>query len=249
MNREAINGIDDHNLALESASLSRFSDWDIPRPNIINYPRLLDVGKAVLFGATMREDLVYSRLTHHRTDTFGVEVSADVTIAFVNTNPSTQILDVEKEAVWAAASPLPAAALANVVSNFGVRCQPGTCAVGSVVYMMIPLRDSEDRDVYPVPAGGIRNITAPNLMKNGQDAFSLGQDAYSLGQDAYSLGQDAHTLGTSAYATGTAKPNGRVTGSKCKHCHEWHGKHHAACEASKAEKAEKKRNSKKRRVD
>ena len=101
--------------------------------------------------------------------------------------------------------------------------------------MMIPLRDSEDRDVYPVPAGGIRDITAPNLRRNGQDAFSLGQDAYITGQDAFSLGQDAHTLGTSAYATGPAKPNGRAANNeRCKHCHEYHGKHHAAYEASKA---------------
>ena len=99
------------------------------RPNVLNYTTLLAKGKAAIFGAAMREDLVASRLVHHRTDTFGVEVSSDVTIAFVNTDPSTKILDVEKEALWAAASPLPAAALANVASCFGKSCQPGACAV------------------------------------------------------------------------------------------------------------------------
>ena len=43
---------------------------------------------------------------------------------------------------------------------------------------------------------------------------------------------------------GTAAPNGRAVNSgRCKHCHEYHGKWHKACEASKEEK----RNGKKRR--
>ena len=97
----------------------------------------------------MREDLVASRSIAHRTDTFGVEVSSDATIAIINTNPSAKILDVEKEATMAAAPPLPAAALTNVVGSFGNGCQAGTCAVGSVVYLMIPLWDADDRDVTP----------------------------------------------------------------------------------------------------
>ena len=181
-------GCEDHNLRLEEGSLSRW--FNVPRPNIINYTQLLHEGKAIYIGAVMREDLVASRLNHHRTDAFGVQVSASVSIALINANPSTKILDVDKEAVISAASPLPAAALTNIDGNFGKGCQPGTCAVGSAVYMMIPLRDVQDRDVYPVPAGGIRDITALNLRANGQGAFTLKTDAYSTSTDA-------HTLGTS----------------------------------------------------
>ena len=98
-------GCEDHNLALEERSLSRW--FDVPRPNIINYSHLLLEGKAIYVGAAMREDLVRSRLNAHRTDTFGVRVSASVSFALINSNPDTKILDVDKEAVMAAASPLP----------------------------------------------------------------------------------------------------------------------------------------------
>ena len=148
MHRVCRQGIEDHNTKLELGSLSRW--FNVPRPNIINYPK-----KAVIVGAAMREDLVRNRTVCHRTHTFGVDVSSDVTFALINTNPSTKILDVEKEATMAAAPPpLPAAALANVVTLFGKGCQPGICAVGSAAYLMIPLRDDKDRDVTPVPGMG-----------------------------------------------------------------------------------------------
>ena len=206
------------------------------RPNIINYTQLLLEGKAIYIGAAMREDLAASRLNHHRTGVFGVNVSASVSIVLINTNPSTKILDVDKEAVMAAASPLPAAALTNIDGNFGKGCQPGTCAVGSAVYMMIPLRDVHDRDVYPVPAGGIRDVTAPNLRANGQDAYNMGTDAHTLGTSLYATGNDAYTQGTAA-------PTGRAANNEpCKHCYEYHGRWHKACAKSKEEK----RNGKKR---
>ena len=197
--------IEDHNTRLEVGSLSRFAEWNVPRPNTLNYPRLLTKGQAIIIGAAKSEELVASRVVHHRTDTFGVKVSADVTIALINSNPDTKILDKEKEAVMAAASPMPATALANEVSCFSKGCQPGTCAVGSAVYLMIPLRDDNDRDVKPVPAGGVRDITAPNLRANGQDAFSLGIDTYTTDTDAYTTGTDAFSLGTSKHALGTSK--------------------------------------------
>ena len=130
--------IEDHNTRLEVGSLSRFTEFDLPRPNIINYSRLLAEGQAILFGAAKNESLVDSRLQHHRTDSFGVNISTAVSIALINNNPNTKILDVDKEAVMAAASPMPATALANVVGRFGNSCQPGTYAVGSAVYMMDP---------------------------------------------------------------------------------------------------------------
>ena len=100
---------------------------------------------------------------------------------------------------------MPAAALTNVVSCFGKGCQPGTCAIGSAVYLIIPLRDDNDRDVKPVPAGGVRDVTALNLRANGQDAYSLGKDAYTTGSDVFSLGTDAFSLGTSKHALGISK--------------------------------------------
>ena len=76
------------------------------------------------------------------------------------------------------------------------------------------------------------------------DAYSLGTDARSLGTDANSLGTDAYSLGTDAYSLGTAMSTGRaVSLGPCKHCYEYHGRWHKACEASKEEK----RNGKKRR--
>ena len=167
--------------------------------------------------------MVASRLNAHRTDSFGVNVSAAVSFALINNNPNTKILDVDKEAVMATASPMPAAVLANVVSCFGKNCQPGTGAVGSGVYMMIPLRDVNDNVVVPVPSSGVRNVTAPNIRANGQDAYSLGHDAYSLGHDAFSLGQDAFTAGS----TVRHQP-GYVEKRKCIPCTDcgWHHNQH-----------------------
>ena len=133
--------IEDHNMRLEVGSLSRFAGFDVPRPNILNYSRLLTEGQVILFGATKNEALVASRLNAHRTDSFGVNVSTAVSLALINNNPNTKILDVDKEAVMAAAPPM-SDALTNVVGCFGKGCQLGTCAVGSAaVYRMIPLRD------------------------------------------------------------------------------------------------------------
>ena len=205
MHRTCRKGIEDYNTALERRSLSRFADWNLPRPNIINYPRLLHEGQAIIIGAAKRKELVASRVVHHRTDTFGVKVSADVTMVLINSNPDTKILDKEKEAVMAAASSMPAAALVNVVSCFGSSCQLGTCAVGLAVYLMIPLRDSNDIVVKPVPPGDVRDITTLNLKANGQGTYSTGQDAHSTGQDAHSLGTSKNALGTSKYALGTSK--------------------------------------------
>ena len=121
--------VEDHNTALEVGSLSRFAEFDVSRPNIMNYSRLLTESQAILFGAAKNEALVASRLNTHRTDSFGVNVFAAVSFVLINTNTNTKIMDIEKEAVIAAASPMPAATLANVVGCFGKGCQLGTCAL------------------------------------------------------------------------------------------------------------------------
>ena len=96
-------GCEDHTLRLEEGSLSR--QFNLSRPNITNYTQLLHEGKAIYIGAAMRNNLVASHLNHHRTDTFGVQVPTSVSIALINPNPDTKILDVDKEAAMASASP------------------------------------------------------------------------------------------------------------------------------------------------
>ena len=51
---------EDHNTALEVGSLLRFAEFNVPRPSIINYPRLLHEGQAILFGAAKTEAVVAS---------------------------------------------------------------------------------------------------------------------------------------------------------------------------------------------